>query len=216
MTVLEDLRVRPLDADAIDAARARQAQLVKPPGSLGRLEDLAVWLAGVTGAARPAVRARVVVAAADHGVAAEGVSAFPAEVTGQMLATFLSGRGAVSVLAHETGAGLVCVDAGVASDTSALDVERVGIRPSRNLAIEPALSAGDVDACIAVGRRRAAWAAADGMTVVAGGEMGIGNTTPASCLAAWLTGRAAGSLVGMGTGIDADGMRRKTAVVERA
>src|ERR1700760_1161947 len=115
-----DLQIRPLDDSAMTAARERQSQLVKPPGSLGRLEGLAIWLAGVTGDPIPRVAARVVVAAADHGVAAEGVSAFPPEVTGQMLATFLAGGGAVSVLAREVGAELVCVDAGVNADTSRL------------------------------------------------------------------------------------------------
>src|SRR5437763_16615774 len=97
----------PVDAAARDAARARQAQLVKPPGALGRLEELAVWLAGVTGRELPEVRARVVVAAADHGVARAGVSAYPPEVTAQMLATIASGRAAVSVLAREAGAEVV-------------------------------------------------------------------------------------------------------------
>src|ERR1700742_4727447 len=101
-----DLSIRPLDDSATTAARERQAQLVKPPGSLGRLEELAIWLAGATGDPRPRVKARVIGAAADHGVAAEGVSAFPPEVTGQMLATFLAGGGAVSVLAREVGAEL--------------------------------------------------------------------------------------------------------------
>src|SRR5690349_19355824 len=144
-------RIRPLDHAAMDAARARQAQLVKPPGSLGRLEELAVWLAGVTGDERPQVRARVVVAAADHGVAAEHVSAFPPEVTGQMLATFLNGGGAVSVLAEETGAELVCVDAGVNADTSELNVVRTGLTPSANLVDEPALTREQAHAAIATG-----------------------------------------------------------------
>jgi nicotinate-nucleotide--dimethylbenzimidazole phosphoribosyltransferase len=98
--------MRPLDEGAMAAARARQAQLVKPPGSLGRLEELAVWLAGVTGSERPELQARVVVAAADHGVAAQGVSAYPQAVTAQMLRTFASGRGAVSTLAGAVGADL--------------------------------------------------------------------------------------------------------------
>src|SRR3954462_10108814 len=137
-----DLALRPLDTAAMDAARARQDQLVKPPGSLGRLEELAIWLAGTSGDARPEVKARIVVAAADHGVS--GVSAYPREVTGQMLATFLSGGGAVSVLARETGAELVCVDAGVGADTSALDVIRTGLGPSRDLTRGPALTRDDV------------------------------------------------------------------------
>src|SRR4051795_4831699 len=102
MTDLEDPRIRPLDTAAMDAARARQAHLVKPPGSLGRLEELAVWLAGVTGQAPPRIRAPGAVAAADHGVAAEHVSAFPPEVTGQMLATFLNVGRAVSGVARQS------------------------------------------------------------------------------------------------------------------
>src|SRR4051812_47224097 len=105
--------MRPLDVPARDAALARQAQLLKPPGALGRLEDVAVWVAGVTGRARPRPTTRVVVAAADHGVAAEGVSAFPQEVTGQMLGAFGAGYAAITVLARQAGADVVVVDAGV-------------------------------------------------------------------------------------------------------
>ncbi|HEV2819713.1 MAG TPA: nicotinate-nucleotide--dimethylbenzimidazole phosphoribosyltransferase, partial [Solirubrobacteraceae bacterium] len=196
-------------------ARERQAQLVKPAGALGRLEDLAVWLAGVTGRARPSVRARVVVAAADHGVAEERVSAYPQAVTRQMLAVFLAGQGAVSALARETGASLLVVDAGVAGGP--LEGARsVGLRASRNLAREAALTAGEVAVAVDAGRSLAAEAAADGVTVLVGGEMGIANTTPATCLAAALTGRPAAELVGPGTGVDAAGLERKRAVVERA
>jgi nicotinate-nucleotide--dimethylbenzimidazole phosphoribosyltransferase len=209
-------RIRPLDHAAMDAARARQAQLVKPPGSLGRLEELAVWLAGVTGRERPAINARVVVAAADHGVAAEHVSAFPPEVTGQMLATFLNGGGAVSVLAQETGAELQCVDAGVNADTSALAVVRTGLKPSANLANEPALTRADVVTAIDAGRSLAKAAAADGITILIGGEMGIGNTTPATALACHLTGRDPRELTGPGTGLDAKGVAHKAEVIQRA
>jgi len=209
-------RIRPLDTAAMDAARARQAQLVKPPGSLGRLEDLAVWLAGVTGLERPVIKARVVVAAADHGVAAEHVSAFPPEVTAQMLATFLNGGGAVSVLARRTGAELVCVDAGVNADTSSLDVIRTGLKPSANLANEPALTRDAVDTAIATGRELAKRAATDGITLLIGGEMGIGNTTPATALACHLTGRSPHELTGPGTGLDAEGIARKAGVIAKA
>ena len=208
--------IRPVDEAARAAAAARQAQLVKPPGSLGRLEELAVWLAGVSGDERPAVRARVVVAAADHGVAARGVSAYPQAVTAQMLAPLLTGRGAVAALAREIGACLVCVDAGVAADTSALDVVRTGLRPSRDLTVEPALETGEVALAVDTGRELAARAARDGVTVLVGGAMGIASTTPATCLAALLSGREPGRLVGPGTGLDAGGVRRKAAVVERA
>ncbi|MCP9490747.1 MAG: nicotinate-nucleotide--dimethylbenzimidazole phosphoribosyltransferase [Solirubrobacteraceae bacterium MAG38_C4-C5] len=238
------LAIAPLDEAARRAARERQAQLVKPAGALGRLEELAIWLAGVTGSARPSVRARVVVAAADHGVAEERVSAFPQAVTRQMLAVFLTGRGAVSVLARETGAELVVVDAGVLgeepeesagarppglagasppspatsaqSDCGLLAPMRLGLSPSRNLAREAALTAEEVALAVDAGRSLAAQAAADGITILVGGEMGIANTTPAACLAAALTGRPAAELVGPGTGVDAAGLERKREVVERA
>jgi nicotinate-nucleotide--dimethylbenzimidazole phosphoribosyltransferase len=210
------VEIRPLDETAMAAARARQGQLVKPPGSLGRLEELAIWLAGVTGEERPQVRARVVVAAADHGVAAEGVSAFPPEVTGQMLATFLSGGGAVSNLAKAVGADLICVDAGVNTDTSDLNVVHTGLKPSANLAKEPALTEKDVRHAIKVGRKLAATAKTDGINLLVGGEMGIGNTTPATALACWLTGSDPEEIAGRGTGLDDEGVARKAAVVKRA
>src|SRR5207249_4791851 len=106
--------ITPLDDAAMAEARARQAQLTKPPGSLARLEDIAIWMAGVRGNAMPAVRSPVVVvAAADHGVVAQGVSAYPQEVTAQMMANFLSGGAAISVLARRAGARLTLVDAGI-------------------------------------------------------------------------------------------------------
>lgn len=211
-----NVEIQPLNEVAMTAARERQAQLVKPPGSLGRLEALAIWLAGATGEERPQVRARIVVAAADHGVAQEGVSAFPAEVTGQMLATFLSGGGAVSTLAREVGAELICVDAGVNASTTHLDVVHTGLKPSANLAVEPALSQDDVRHAIKVGMKLAAAAKTDGFTILAGGEMGIGNTTPATALACWLTGGDPAELAGPGTGLDAAGVQHKAQVVARA
>jgi nicotinate-nucleotide--dimethylbenzimidazole phosphoribosyltransferase len=206
------------DARAAAAARDRQRGLLKPSGSLGRLEDLAVWMAGVTGDPLPAVRPLVVVAAADHGVAAEGVSAYPQAVTGQMLAAFVDGGSAISVLAREVGAPVVVVDAGVAAPPAgvAARVVATGLRPSRNLAREPALTERDVAVALQAGRDVAAGAAARGVTVIAGGDMGIGNTTPATCLAAWLTGRAPAELCGRGTGLDDAGLRRKRDVVSRA
>jgi nicotinate-nucleotide--dimethylbenzimidazole phosphoribosyltransferase len=198
------------------AARARQAQLVKPPGSLGRLEELAVWLAGVSGSERPVLRARIVVAAADHGVAAQGVSASPQAATGQMLATSASGRGAVSALAGAVGAELLLVDAGVAGGSDGIDCVRVGLGPSRDLSVEAALSVGEVALAVDAGRDLAGRAAADGVTVLAGGEMAIANTTSATCLAAALTGRDVAGLVGPGTRPDAPGIAHQLAVCRRA
>jgi nicotinate-nucleotide--dimethylbenzimidazole phosphoribosyltransferase len=208
-----------IDHAAARAARERQDVLLKPRGSLGRLEDLAVWMAGVTGEPIPALRPLVVIAAADHGVAAEGVSAYPQEVTGQMLASFLGGGSAISVLAREAGAGVLVVDAGVAARAgSGADdaVIATGLRPSRNLAVEPALTRDEVALALDTGRRLAGEARARGANVLVGGDMGIANTTPSACLAAWLTDRAAADVCGRGTGVDDEGLERKRAVVERA
>jgi nicotinate-nucleotide--dimethylbenzimidazole phosphoribosyltransferase len=212
-----DRSARPLDARAAGAARERQDALLKPRGSLGRLEDLAVWMAGVTGEPTPEVRPLVVIAAADHGVAAEGVSAYPQEVTGQMLTSFLRGGSAISVLAREAGTEVLVVDAGVAARADADDaVIATGLGPSRNLAVEPALTRDEVGLALAIGCRLAGEARARGANVLVGGDMGIANTTPSACLAAWLTGRAAPDVCGRGTGVDDDGLDRKRAVVERA
>jgi nicotinate-nucleotide--dimethylbenzimidazole phosphoribosyltransferase len=206
-----------IDHAAARAARERQHALLKPRGSLGRLEDLAVWMAGVTGDPIPQLRPLVVIAAADHGVAAEGVSAYPQEVTGQMLASFLGGGTAISVLAREAGAEVLVVDAGVAARAGADDdVIATGLRPSRNLAVEPALARDEVELALATGRRLAGEARARGANVLVGGDMGIANTTPSACLAAWLTGRAAVDVCGRGTGVDDAGLERKRGVVERA
>src|ERR1700754_1961911 len=216
MTELDGIQIQPLSLSAMREARERQAQLVKPPGSLGRLEALAIWLAGVTGEHRPRVKARVVVAAADHGVTVEDISAYPPEVTGQMLATFLAGGGAVSTLAAQVGAELVCVDAGVRADTSALDVARTGLKPSANLSIDAALSRRDAKKAVNTGRELASQAKQDDMTILIGGEMGIGNTTPATALASWLTGKDPAELTGPGTGLDRAGIKRKAAIIKRA
>jgi nicotinate-nucleotide--dimethylbenzimidazole phosphoribosyltransferase len=201
--------MRPLDVAARDAALARQGQLLKPPGSLGRLEEVAAWVAGVTGRERPRPRTRVVVAAADHGVAAEGVSAYPQEVTGQMLGAFGAGFAAITVLARHAEADVVLVDAGVIAPPEGVAAVDVGLpAPSRNLAVEPALARDEVRSAVRAGRELAARAAADGIDLVIAGEMGIGNTTPAACLTAALCGLDAAAVVGRGTGVDDDGLRR--------
>jgi len=205
-----------VDEAAAGAARGRQDRLLKPRGSLGRLEELAIWMAAVTGEPVPGLRPLVVIAAADHGVAAEGVSAYPQEVTGQMIAAFMGGGAAISVLAREAGADVHVVDAGVAAGGKRAGVVATGLGPSRNLADEAALSPEDVDVALATGRRLAGQARGRGANVLVGGDMGIANTTPSACLAAWLTGASAGDVCGRGTGVDDAGLERKRAVVARA
>jgi nicotinate-nucleotide--dimethylbenzimidazole phosphoribosyltransferase len=191
--------VEPLDPAAMDAARAELDRKTKPRGSLGRLEELAVQLAGI-GVTEP--RFAIVVAAGDHGYAEEGVSAYPAEVTGQMLDVFDSGGAAISVLARGVDAELVVVDAGVGAGTA---------NATRGPAMRREEALRSLDAGIELARELAGRC-----TIVALGDMGIANTTAASALHAALLRVPAASVCGRGTGLDADGVRHKIGVVERA
>ncbi len=207
------------DAAAADAARARQAQLTKPAGALGELEAVAVRLAGLQGRDRPAIeRPRIVVFAADHGVAAEGVSAYPQTVTAQMVGNFARGGAAISVAAETLGAGLEVVDVGVATAPGPLPgvlSRRIG-PGTANFRALPAMTPPQLGAALKVGREAARRAAEDGADLLIGGEMGIGNTTAGAALACALLDRPPSELVGPGTGLDAAGVAAKTAVVADA
>ncbi|WP_218055029.1 nicotinate-nucleotide--dimethylbenzimidazole phosphoribosyltransferase [Haloparvum sedimenti] len=203
------------DDAAADAARARQQELTKPPGSLGRLEDLAVALAGLTGDARPSLaEPAVLVAAADHGVVAEGVSAYPGDVTRAMLENFANDGAAVNALADVVDAETVLVDAGVDGDpVPGVRNERIA-RGTANLADGPAMTRAQAVASLEAGVRVAETdlATAD---LVALGEMGIGNTTVASALTAALADADPEAVTGPGTGVDEETRAHKVAVVER-
>ncbi|WP_370879068.1 nicotinate-nucleotide--dimethylbenzimidazole phosphoribosyltransferase [Gemmobacter fulvus] len=185
------------DAEAEAGARARNGQLTKPPGALGRLEDLAIWYAGWRGVARPSlVRPQVIVFAGNHGVTARGVSAFPAEVTVQMVANFRAGGAAVNQLAKAFGASM---------SVHELELER----PTADFTTAPAMSEAELLAALAVG-----WQAVDAEAdLLVVGEMGIGNTTPAAAMACALFGGTAGEWTGRGTGVDDAGLALKTQVV---
>lgn len=207
------------DAQAAAQARLRQSQLTKPAGSLGELEALAIRLAGLQGRACPAVdRVHIAVFAADHGVAEEQVSAFPQDVTAQMLDNFAAGGAAISVLACHLGATLEVVDLGTVRHSRA----RQGVRRERiaastaNLAREPAMTPAQLAAALAAGRAAVYRALAADAELFIGGEMGIANTTSATALASALLGLAPASLVGPGTGLDAHGVTHKLRVIERA
>jgi nicotinate-nucleotide--dimethylbenzimidazole phosphoribosyltransferase len=203
----------PLDADAMRSARDELDRKTKPRGSLGRLEELAVQLAGI---GVDEVRPAIVVAAGDHGYADEGVSAYPSEVTRQMLLNFVSGGAAIAVLARELGSELVVVDAGVREPVEDARVRAIRIGAgTADAARGPAMSRDDAVAAIAAGRELAR-ELAERCTVVALGDMGIGNTTAASALHAALLGLPPAVVCGPGTGLDAEGVRRKVDVVERA
>lgn len=207
-------------ADVAAAARARQARLTKPPGSLGRLEELSVWAASCQGVCPPRqlTRARVVVFAADHGVTAAGVSAFPSAVTGQMVANFDAGGAAINVLAEVAGATVRVADVAVDCDepaSPAIGAHKVR-RGSGNIAIEDALSAEEAVAAVAAGRQIADDEVDAGADLLIAGDMGIGNTTAATTLVAALTGAEPVVVVGRGTGIDDQGWMRKAGAVRDA
>jgi nicotinate-nucleotide--dimethylbenzimidazole phosphoribosyltransferase len=209
----------PPDADAAAAARARQDTLTKPPGALGRLEGLSVWIAACQGHCPPRQfeRARVVVFAGDHGVAQCGVSAYPPEVTAQMVANIDSGGAAINALAGVADATVRVVD--LAVDADALS-EQIGAhkvrRGSGNITREDALTGEETARAIEAGQRIADEEVDAGADLLIAGDMGIGNTTPATVLVAALTDAEPVAVVGYGTGIDDAGWARKTAAVRDA
>ncbi len=216
MTGFDD--IAPPDGRVAAAARRRQDLLTKPRGALGRLEDLSVWVSACQGHCPPRQfeHARVVVFAGDHGVAGQGVSAYPAEVTAQMLDMIEDGRAAVNVLAEVAGATVRAVDVAVDRDTRAEAAIYKVRRSSGNIAAEDALSHDDTIAAVAVGRRVADEEVDSGADLLIAGDMGIGNTTAATTLVAALTDTEPVLAVGRGTGIDDAGWSRKTATVRDA
>ena len=211
--------ISPPDAGAAAAARARQDTLTKPPGALGRLEDLSVWIASCQGQCPPRqfARARVVVFAGDHGVARSGVSAYPPEVTAQMVANIDGGGAAINALAGIADATVRVADLAVDADVlpQQIGVHKVR-RGSGDIATEDALTDDETTRAIAAGQRIADEEVDSGADLLIAGDMGIGNTTPAAVLVAALTNAEPVAVVGFGTGIDDAGWARKTAAVRDA
>ncbi len=212
--------IQPLDAEAMAAARERQALLTKPAGSLGVLEEVSIVLAGISATCPPPVPEELVVAvfAGDHGVVASGVTPWPQAVTTAMVENFRTGGAAVNVLAGEAGGNVVVIDIGVASILKEDDVVWVRkVRPgTADLSIGPAMTREQALEGIAVGIRVAEDLVAQGYDALATGDMGIGNTTPSACLIAALTGRSAAAITGRGTGIDDAMLAHKTDLVAAA
>jgi nicotinate-nucleotide--dimethylbenzimidazole phosphoribosyltransferase len=211
-------RIAPADAQAHAAARAALDEKTKPRGSLGRLEELACQIAAIRRTPAPGrLPAAIVLAAADHGVAREGVSAYPQEVTRQMLANFAAGGAAVCVLAREVGASLLVVDAGVAKPLEHPAIRQFRFGPGTvSSADGPAMRPEQALGAIAAGIAVADELATEGIAVVALGEMGIANTTSASALCSALLGVDPALVCGRGSGIDDEGLARKIEVVGRA
>lgn len=209
-----------IDDIAAQKAKVRQKNLTKPPESLGRLEEISIRLAGMKADPLPAVdRKAVIVMAADHGVALEGVSAFPVEVTPQMVMNFLNGGAAINVLARQAGASVTIVDIGVASDfdpsLSGL-LHRKVAHGTRNMAKGPAMTRHEAEKALTVGMDVLAQASEKGLDLVATGDMGIGNTTPSSAIVAVMTGLPVDKVTGRGTGLDDAGLKHKIKIIKQA
>lgn len=207
------------DEAAMTAARARQEQLTKPIGALGRLEALSIQLAGISGQLHtPVAPCTVIICAADHGITAERVSAYPSAVTAQMVQNFLAGGAAINVLARQMGAAVKVLDIGVAVDLPEhpdLVVAKVRYGTA-NFAVEPAMQKDEAIAAIEAGIQVANRCIAAGTRLLIPGEMGIGNTTPSAAIASVLTGQPVELVTGTGTGLVFAGWRHKCAVIRKA
>ncbi|MHB1006863.1 MAG: nicotinate-nucleotide--dimethylbenzimidazole phosphoribosyltransferase [Chloroflexota bacterium] len=212
-------RIQPLDAQAMAAAAERQNNLTKPLGSLGRLEELSIRVAGIQGKARPVIENKVIVTmAGDHGVCAEGVSAYPPAVTPQMVFNFLRGGAAINALSRHVGARMVIVDVGVAEPMPEHPglLNRNVARGTANMAQGPAMTREQAIQALEVGIEVVERELARGLDIVGTGDMGIGNTTPSSAIVSAITGEPAALLTGRGTGLNDEQLRHKIAVIERS
>jgi nicotinate-nucleotide--dimethylbenzimidazole phosphoribosyltransferase len=212
-------RIRPVEPEWIEKARVRQLQLTKPPGALGRLEEIANRLVAIQASLAPSVgHVRIVLFAADHGVCAEGVNPYPQAVTAQMVGNYLQGAAAINALADAAGAELQVVNAGMVTTIPQVRglIQRPIARGTKNFCVEPAMTCEQAAAALSLGIEMANQAAAEGCTLLGIGEMGIGNTTAASAVTAALTGLQPSVVTGRGTGADEGCMARKRSAVERA
>lgn len=211
-------RIAPLDRSCAPLIQNRLDSLTKPQGSLGRLEELAKQYVLISGRQQPTIQNKVVmVMAGDHGVVAEGVSAFPQEVTPQMVLNFLRGGAGINVLSRHAGARVVVTDIGVASDIEAEGLySRKVAYGTANMSKQAAMTREQAVQALEVGIRVVAEEAERGIDLLATGEMGIGNTTPSSAITAVITGLPAAEVTGRGTGIDTEAWRHKVEVIQRA
>ena len=212
-------QIQPLDETAMQNARTRQNMLTKPAGSLGRLEELSIQLAGITGKSIPVIKDKVIITmAGDHGVVAEGVSAYPQEVTPQMVLNFLAGGAAINVLARHISARMVIIDMGIAMDLPESDeliVKKVAYGTA-NMSKGPAMTRAQAEESIQSGIEIALAEISRGADIIGTGDMGIGNTTPSAAIACVLTKKHPKEIAGRGTGVDDEGLNRKISAIERA
>ncbi len=219
MELLKDTikRIEPVDSEAMEKARERQDDLTKPRGSLGKLEEISIKLAGIQGNAIPEIKNKVIFTfAGDHGIVEEGISAYPSEVTKQMVLNFLNGGAAINVLARHVNARVVVADLGVSGDIEApeLIVKKVGYG-TKNFVREPAMTRAQaveaIEAGIEIFNKQFR-----GAELIALGDMGIGNTTSSSAICSAITGRAPEEVTGRGTGIGEEAYRKKVTIIRKA
>ncbi|MEK7313844.1 MAG: nicotinate-nucleotide--dimethylbenzimidazole phosphoribosyltransferase [Deltaproteobacteria bacterium] len=221
MKSIEDVLalIRPLDEVWLERARERLDSLTKPKGSLGRLEEIAAQIVSVREEARPNLARKVIFTfACDHGVTEERVSAFPREVTSQMVLNFLRGGAGINALARHAGADVVVVDMGVDHDFAGIEglIHRKVVSGTGNIARGPAMTRDQAVRCVEVGIELAGGYANAGYALFGTGDMGIGNTTPSSAIIACLSGLPAREVTGRGTGVDDETFERKVKAIERA
>ncbi len=217
LTTIE--KIKPLDKGAMAEARSRQDMLTKPQGSLGRLEELSIKLAGIQGKALPQIRHKAVITmVGDHGVVAEGIGNWPQEVTAQMVYNFLSGGAGINVLARQIGARVVVVDMGVAAELEASPglISKKIAPGTQNMCLGPAMTMEQATRAIESGIEVAATELAKGLDIVGTGDMGIGNTTASSAICATITGEPVAEVTGRGTGLSDEQLAHKIEVVKRA
>jgi nicotinate-nucleotide--dimethylbenzimidazole phosphoribosyltransferase len=211
--------IKPLDERAMAEARMRQDNLTKPQGSMGQLESLSIQIAGIKGESRPRIIHKVIFTlAGDHGVTRKGVSAYPSEVTPQMVYNFLRGGAAINVLARQVGARVIVADLGVASSLerhSQLKDKKVALG-THNMAEGPAMSREEAIRSIEAGMELVEEELTKGMDILGTGDMGIGNTTPSSAITSALTGVDVAAVTGKGAGLDEEGWKRKVKVIQKA
>lgn len=211
--------IKPLDKTAMMKAIQRQDSLTKPAGSLGRLEALSVQVAGIQGKPLPTIKQKaVIVMAADHGVAARGTSAFPQEVTGEMVLNFLHGGAAINVISRQAGARVVIVDMGVATKPAANPalVSRRIAAGTQDMSKGPAMSIAQAQQAVEAGIEIVTAEIKRGLDLVATGDMGIGNTTASSAICAIMTGKTAAEVTGRGTGLDDTQLQNKIRIINEA
>jgi nicotinate-nucleotide--dimethylbenzimidazole phosphoribosyltransferase len=211
--------IKPLDEEAMKAARARQDDLTKPQGSLGRLEEVSIKIAGIQGRASPRIENKAIITmAADHGVVAEKIGNWPQEVTAQMVENFLRGGAGINVLSRQAGARIIFVDMGVASDLKPdphLIVRKIGYG-TKNMCLGSAMTNEQAIKAVEAGIEIVSGEVDKGLDIVGTGDMGIGNTTASSAIFAVMTGRPVNEVTGRGTGISDEQLAHKIDVIDRA